>query len=394
MNIKTAVIIAEYNPFHTGHRLHINETRRLFGASHIIAIMSGNFVQRGDCACASKWVRAEMALRSGADLVIELPTPWAAAGAEKFAQGGVSLANALGCADMLSFGSESADIEAIKSAAALLTDEKFGALLREKMNGGVTFASAREQAARELLPEAAEILSNPNDTLGVEYCKAILAAGAQIEPMCIKREGASHDSDEQAEYVSASYIRKKLADGEIIKNIPDEAAKILQAAIDSGCAPARLERLDRAILCRLREMTAEEIALLPDISEGLENRIYKCSRTARSFEELCDEIKVKRYTHARIRRIILSALLGVTAQDAAGTPPYIRILGMNERGREILKNAKPTLPIITRYADVSGLDERGRRIFELECRAWDIFALTTPEVQPCGADMTAKMIVL
>ena len=394
MNIKTAVIIAEYNPFHSGHKLHTDETRRLFGATHIAAVMSGNFVQRGDCACASKWVRTEMALRSGVDLVIELPTPWAAAGAEKFAQGGVSLANALGCADMLSFGSESADIEAIKSAAKLLTEEKFGALLREKINSGITFAAAREQAAAELMPEAAKILSNPNDTLGVEYCKAIFTAESQIKPVCIKREGASHDSDEQVEYVSASYIRKKLAKGEIIQNIPEEAGKILRNAVDSGYAPARLERLDRAILYRLRGMSAEEIALLPDISEGLENRIYKCARTAHSFEELCDEIKVKRYTHARIRRIILSALLGITAQDAEGTPPYIRILGMNERGREILRNANPTLPIITRYADVNGLDERGRRIFELECRAGDIFALATPEVQPCGADMTAKMIVL
>lgn len=394
MNIKTAAIIAEYNPFHSGHKLHIDETRRLFGASHIAAVMSGNFVQRGDCACASKWVRAEMALRSGVDLVIELPTPWAAAGAEKFAQGGVALANALGCVDMLSFGSESADINAIKSAAALLTEERFGVLLREKMNSGITFAAAREQAAEELMPSVAEILSNPNDTLGVEYCKALLATGSKIEPVCIKREGASHDSDEQAEYVSASYIRKRLVSGEIPKNIPEEARGMLKKAVDSGCAPAQLERLDRAVLYRLRSMSAEEIALLPDISEGLENRIYKCSRTARSFEELCDEVKVKRYTHARIRRIILSALLGITAQDAAGTPPYIRILGMNEHGREILRKANPTLPIITRYADVSSLDERGRRIFELECRAGNIFALAAPNPQPCGSDMTAKMIVL
>ena len=394
MLMKTAAVIAEYNPFHSGHMHHLAETRRLHGATHIIAVMSGNFVQRGDCACVSKYVRARMALLGGADLVIELPLPWAVAGAERFALGGAALANALGCVDMLSFGSESGSIELIRTAAQTVDSDQMAAAMREGLSRGESFAAVRQRAAEELTPGVGRILANPNDTLGMEYCRALGRLSSDIEPVCIRRIGAAHDSSETAEHVSASYIRQSLNTGERLTHIPDDIRQPLDKAIAEGAAPALTDRLDRTILYRLRQMSAGDIAGLPDISEGLENRIYKCARTAASFGELCDDIKVKRYTHARIRRIIISALLGLTAQDAEGTPPYIRILGMNERGREILRAVSPTLPVITRYADIESLDERGQHIFSLEQRAGDIFALAMPTPAPCGMDMTEKMIVL
>jgi len=394
MRMRTAAIIAEYNPFHSGHMHHIAQTRRQLGATHIIAIMSGNFVQRGDCACVSKFVRTRMALLGGADLVLELPLPWAVSGAEKFALGGSAIADALGCVDMLSFGSESGDIELIKAAAHIVDLPEMSAAMRDGLSRGETFAAVRQHAAEQLLPGAGAILSSPNDTLGMEYCRALSRLSSSIEPLCIKRVGAAHDSSANAEHVSASFLRSALKDGRPLTHIPEDIRSPLDDAAVAGAAPALIDQLDRTILYRLRQMSADEIAQLPDISEGLENRIYKCVRTASSFEELCSNIKVKRYTHARIRRIIISALLGLTAQDTNGTPPYIRVLGMNQRGREILRAASPALPVITRYADVKSLDTRGQRIFSLEKQAGDIFALSTPSPLPCGMDMTEKSIIL
>lgn len=391
--MKLAAVIAEYNPFHSGHALHIEQTREQLGATHIAAIMSGNFVQRGDCACLPKQLRAKMALLGGADLVIELPLPWAVAGAEKFALGGVSLAEALGAVDILSFGSESGDIEMIKKTAQAADSPETAAALREMMSGGITFSAARAKAAESVLPGAGAVLRSPNDTLGVEYCKAINALDSGIEPVCILRRGAAHDGGVEGGLASASFLREKLKSGEDISSfIPPESFAPLGEFISAGNCPARLDRLDRAILYRLRTMTPQELAQLPDVSEGLENRIRKCVREAESTTALCDAVKVKRYTHARIRRIVLSALLGLNAEDSLGTPPYIRLLGMNSRGREILREAKPSLPVITRYADVSSLDDRGRHIFALEERASDIFGLALPVPLPCGTESAGIVI--
>lgn len=392
--IKTAAIIAEYNPFHSGHMHHITETRRIFGATHIVAVMSGSFVQRGDCACASKFVRARMALLGGADLVLELPVPWALSGAERFALGGVALAESLGCVDILSFGSESGSIDRIINAAAAVDSDEIKSALHSGLANGESFARARTRAAQSLSPDLADALRSPNDTLGVEYCRAITTLSSSIKPVCVKRIGAAHDSMTADSHVSASFIREKLTAGKGIEHIPEDVRPPLDEAIASGYAPSLISRLDRAILYRLRQMNIEQIAALPDISEGLENRIYRCIQTATSFDELCSSIKTKRYTHARIRRIVISALLGLTSQDSAGTPPYLRVLGMNQRGREILRMSSPTLPVITRYADLEMLGERARRTFELEAFASDVLALATPKAGCCGTDMTEKLIVL
>lgn len=397
-----AAVIAEYNPFHNGHALQLERTRTLHGATHIAAVMSGDFVQRGDCACISKWQRTRMALAGGADLVLELPLPWCMAGAEGFAAGGTAIAEALGCVDMLSFGSECGDIEQIQAAARLLTDESINAeILRIKNSEGITYAAARVRALGG--SDCAAVLETPNDTLGVEYCRALDGMGSAIRPVCVTREGAAHDSSEHSSdgsIASGSRLREMLEEGgDISSAVPQCTAEIFAEAVEAGTAPASLKHIDRAMLYALRTMDEAQLCKLPDLSEGLENRLQRCIASAESFEQLCDMIKTKRYTHARIRRIVMSAVLGIDrdlCRDAQGwrKPPYLRILGMNSRGREILACAKPTLPIVTRHGDAERLDGFGQSIYRLNSKAADIFALCTPKIGGCGSDASHGIIVV
>ena len=395
---KTVAIIAEYNPFHNGHRMHINRTRELCAAENTVVIMSGNFVQRGDCAIADKFSRTRMALEGGADLVLELPLPFACAGAEKFAAGGVAIADALGCVDYLSFGMECGDTDRLAAAASALSDGAVKPELDALLSQGMSFAAARTEAVRRLYgDDIADILCMPNNTLAVEYIRALTRLDSDIEPLGIPREGAAHDSDElSGDIASATAVRRMIADGrheEAERYLPQSSCTILSELTEAGKAPADIIKCERAILSRLRGMTREQIARLPDISEGLENRIYDCVRTADTLDALYDSIKSKRYSHARIRRIILSAFLGIR-REYADAPRYIRILGMNGRGKRLLSSAKPKLPIISSYRQAMALPQEARTHYLLECYADDLWGLMTPAVQPCGADMTAKLIVL
>lgn len=406
--MKVAAIIAEYNPFHNGHALQLERTRELTGATHIVAVMSGDFVQRGDAACADKRTRALMAVRGGADLVLELPLPWAMAGAETFARGGVGIAAALGCVDVLSFGSECGDIDLIRRTAELSDSEDARRILRDRLDSGASYAAARGAALADISPECAALLSSPNDTLGVEYCRAVNSLAPAIQTVCIQRTGAAHDSCsvDDGQPVSASFIRSLLSAGEDISVLsgfmPRTSVELLREAAEKGRAPADIGRIDRMLLHRLRTMTSEQLAQLPDVSEGLEHRIADCacrmSGDDAGFERLCSEIKCKRYTHARLRRILLSALLGVTAADSEGTSPYIRVLAMNRRGQEILTasaaaRGEDGLPLITRYAQVSGLDERGQRIFRLCANAADLYGLLLPAIPIAGSDYAYRLPV-
>ncbi len=392
--MKIAGVIAEYNPFHKGHEYQLSQTRELFGATHIAVCMSGSFTQRGDCACISKYARAKTAIQCGADLVIELPAPWAVAPAGRFAMGAVSLLNALGCVNMLSFGSESGDIELLnKTADAVVKveDELYSYFL----DGG-SLASARFNLIREEFgDEISTPLSRPNDTLAIEYILAVRRLCDKIHCCPISRAGVEHDSAAvQKGFASASLIRTMLNDNSWQEYVPEISKKIIDEELSSEYAPADILKLERAILAKLRTLNPEDYTGLYEVSEGLENRIHSAARHASSLHELYDSIKTKRYSHARIRRIILSAFLGIDGKITAGLPPYISVLAMNERGREILAAAKPTLPIISRYADVKKLSPEAAKVFDLECRATDLWALSLPFPAPCGLDCTSKLIVL
>ena len=389
--MRIAAVIAEYNPFHNGHAFHLRETRKA-GSDAVVAIMSGNFVQRGEPAAFSKWARAEAAVRCGVDLVVELPVFWAVGRAQRFAQGAVSIANHLGCIDVLSFGSECGDAARILRAAQIV---RTTAVPRELLDGGMTFAAAREEAVRAADASAAELLRMPNDTLAVEYALAAERCGAAFSFFAVPR-ACAHDGAPVGEIAGASYIRRSLSDENTFAYCPPAAADVLRREIAAGRAPADLRFAERALLCRLRLASAQEIAALPDVSEGLENRILAAAKQADSIDSLCDAVKTKRYTHARIRRILLSFLLGIRECDVPQDVPYLRVLAIGERGEDVLNAVKKSadLPMLTRRTGVSALGADAARTFALECAAAEVYASLQPRVGAGGSEQTTPIFKL
>ena len=382
--MKTAAVVAEYNPFHNGHKYQLEKTRQA-GATHIVAVMSGNFVQRGEAAIFDKFTRAKVATECGADLVVELPLPWAMSTAQNFARGAISLAGALGCVDMLSFGSECDDITALTNVAQAVYSAEFELKLAEILPCAVSYASAREQAVAQLVGEnAAKLLANPNSILAVEYIAAAKKFGPDFELNAVRRMGDGYNTTVASGdgFASASAIRRL-----IVSN--SDYSSCVPIAYTSDFADA--SKLDTAVLYALRKMTAEEIALAPDVSEGLENRVFDASRVSGSMDELIDNIKTKRYPTARIRRIIMSLLLGIKSDHSRSLPPYLRILACNEKGKEILAAATPGVPVVARASQFRQLEGVAKDIFNLECTADDIYALCFSPVRECGADYKVKV---
>lgn len=386
--MKTAGIIAEFNPFHNGHR-YLSEQVRTAGASHILAVMSGSFVQRGEPAQLSKWQRAEAALQNGIDLVLELPVPYALGSAERFASGAVALLRAAGCLDVLAFGSESGDIEALKKTAEACQKAEKGGLLQRFLKQGLSYPAAREKAVSELAGEtAAGLLSSPNNTLGIEYLKAMESLQAGFCAETIRRAGAAHDGAPAGQFASASWLRRQTAEGaDISAYLPPGSSGQYSPA--HAANPARLEA---AVLWRLRSMTAEDFARLPDVTEGLENRLYTVARDAVSTAAFLTAVKTRRYPLARLRRILWYAMLDMRTEDCIRPPAYLRVLGFNSRGRELLKEIDrcSSLPLVTSFA---ALERQFPRFAYLEKTATDLQGLACSPPAPCGRDYTEKIIV-
>ncbi|MBQ9964581.1 MAG: nucleotidyltransferase family protein [Clostridia bacterium] len=398
--MRIAGIIAEYNPFHNGHALHIEKTREPNGgceATHVVAVMSGSFVQRGEPAILSKFDRAKAALAGGVDLVIELPVPFCLASAEGFARGAVSLLDALGCVDVLSFGSESGVLPPLQKAITVMESPRFSSLLKYHLSMGISFAEAQQKALAEIAgTTAASVLETPNNTLGIEYLKALQAIGSAIQPFTVKRTGVAHDGmTPMGDLASASYLRTLLQSDRLLNALPympAGCAAVLSDAAEDGRAPVLAKTLDRAVLAQLRRLSLEELQTVPQLSEGLENRVHNAIRKAGSLDELENSIKTKRYPLTRIRRLIWSAFLGITEEHVSTPPPYIRVLAANERGKEILSVAKPAAPLLYRASQVATLSPVGQRLWELETRATDLHALACPVPRPCGTDQTTGLI--
>lgn len=397
--MKTVGIVAEYNPFHNGHEAMVAQCREE-GATHVVAVMSGNFVQRGSVAIMDKRSRTEAALKGGVDLVLELPVPWAVATAETFAYGGVSVLDALGCVDQLRFGAERTDKQLFLQTADALSDPKVDARIKAELDGGVSYPVARANAlAKEYGEVLSSLLNGPNNVLGLEYVKALKKRNSTMDFQPMLRQGVGHDElKDTGEFASASSLRIKLERGDesAFNYMPDPSVDAFLAQKKVGRAPVAQDESERAILSRLRMLSAEEIAKAPDVGEGLENRIYNAIQSATSLEELYDIVKTKRYTHSRIRRIVTALYLGITPEDRAMEVPYIRVLGFNERGREILKAAKETarLPIVMKSAGMSELSEEAKHVFALECKATDLYNLATPRILPCGTEYSDNVIIL
>ena len=386
--MRIAAVIAEYNPFHNGHAYHLCRTRKA-GADAVVAIMSGNFVQRGEPAAFSKWARAQAAVRCGVDLVVELPVYWATGRAQRFADGAVSIADRLGCFDLLSFGSECGDTARILHAAQTVASVQ---IPKTMLKAGMTFAAAREAAVRAADASDAELLRTPNDTLALEYALAAMRRNASFDLLAVQRIG-THDGVPVGQIASASFVRDSLTEENVQTYCPPEAARVLLSELTGARAPADLQRLERMLLARLRLSSAREIAALPDVSEGLENRILSAAMQSDSFDALCAAVKTKRYTLSRVRRILLSFLLGMRECDVPPEVPYARILAIGERGEEVLRRIKKTaqLPILTKRTNVSSLGANAERVFRAECAASETFAALLPRMGKGGAEWTTPI---
>lgn len=397
--MKTYGIVAEFNPFHNGHEYLIEQGKKA-GAEKTVCVMSGNFVQRGEPAVCSKWRRTEMALKCGADLVVELPVLWAVSSAERFAYGAASILNSMGCVDNLLFGCENADSHSLFSAASLCLSEEYSEVLKEFLSEGLSFPAAREKAVLSISDErTAEILKTPNNILAVEYCKALLRLKSSINPVCVNRTGVDHDSENLNEsFASASAIRKMLSsDFERVADfMPEKTFELFKKANDEVRLLKDFKNLDLPLISMLRRADASEISLVPDVSEGLEYKIKEAAKSGTSFGEIADLVKSKRYTHSRIRRILLLFYLGIYTKDLADTPPYIRVLGFNSRGRELLSQMKKTasLPVIMRYNDIVKLSGQCKSVFDTESRAVDMYNTLFDDIRPCGENMTHNPIIL
>ena len=372
-------VICEFNPFHYGHRYLLGEAKRITG-TEVLAVMSGSFTQRGEVAVCSKFERAKTALENGADLVIELPSAYAVANAERFAKGGVDTAKLFSCVEYLAFGCEDDDLELLTKAAFARDDKNVKEIIAKRMDGGDYYPRAYEYAVRQVFGDkAADIITKPNNILAAEYIRALDGSG--IKPLPVKRKGAQHDFDmTDGEYASASYIRKLLRSGK-------DAGELLPEVPREITYP---EKLDIALLYRLRNMTAEELRLLPDVGEGLENRIITAARSCPSVEALINEVKTKRYTRARICRILTCALLGITEVLQNKEISHARVLGFTPDGEKMLKTC--TGEVVT---SVSKAMEKGGDTAELlaaDIRAADTLALAYRAVKPCSADYLTKII--
>ena len=372
-------IICEYNPFHSGHEFHIRRARECSGLP-VVCVMSGHFVQRGEAAVMNKFARAEAAVSCGADLVLELPLPWACAGAQRFAEGGVGLLSATGIVSHLAFGSESADLKAITAAAQLTDDQTVNARIRAFLASGMGYAAARERAVREADPTAGATLASPNDILGVEYVRAILRHGYPLTPLPILRHGASHDGSPAGRFASASHLRGLLRAGrgdEAFMFLPGASIRIFNRERDAGRAPVDPAALDTAILSVLRRMTAADFAALPGSSEGLEFSLAKAAKEAVDPADFCARVKTRRYSHARMRRICMAALLGLTRDMTDIAVPYARVLALNDTGRALLREIR-TIPVVTKAADGRASGGTAARYLSLEAQADALFSLAYP----------------
>ncbi len=368
--MKTAGIIAEYNPFHNGHKYHIQQTKKLTNAEGIIVVISGSFVQRGEYAICNKWSRAEMALLGGADLVAELPCVYSCQSAEYFAKGAVSILEGLKC-EYLSFGTEAENIEDLTKIADFLKnpDQNFEGSLINNLQMGASYPRALADALDN------NTINTPNNILAVEYLKHI----KNMKPVAVKRRGSQHDGKG-----SASDIRHKISKYESIDFlIPNESLEILK-----NTPLADPKTFESLVLYKLRTMSAEQLKNTPYVSEGLENRIIEYCHKYSTLDEVYNSIKTKRYTMARIRRIFTNALLDITKDDITKPPQYIRVLGMNKTGMNILSELRDNtdIPIITKVADAPT-----SKMLDKDINATNIYSILTK--CPSMADYTTSPII-
>ena len=419
---KVLGIIAEYNPFHNGHLYHLETSKKLTDADYTVAIISGNFTQRGSTSIVDKWSKTKMALENGIDLVIELPVLYSISSAENFADGAIKILNSLGIVDYLSFGAETSDISILNNIANILCSEheEYKNLLSIELEKGLSFPKARENALLDYIkntddnvPENriidfekySKVLSSPNNILGIEYLKALKKYKSSIKPVCISRFKSEYNSSSFSENIaSATAIREliKNKNFDTIKNvIPLESYSILVDCINSGCIVPDLNCFEKEIIYTLRKMSIEEIASIPDISEGLEFSIKKAVNSCNNINNFLDIVKSKRYTITRLQRILLYALLGISKEDMQLSKkvekPYVRVLGFNDNGKKLVSEIatkNPELKLITsvkKFVD-SNSNKDLQIIFAKDVLATDVYSLAFKNNSLANLDFKNRVI--
>ena len=379
-------LIVEYNPFHNGHKLHLDRAKKLSGAEVAIAVMSGDFLQRGEPALLNKWKRAEMALKNGVDIVVEMPVYFSNQSAEIFAEGGIRILDALGVATVV-FGSETADLERLEKIASIEEDESFQNILKEHLAEGISFPNALDRTISEFIGEQGAL--NPNDILGVEYIKSIKKIGSNIVPLAIKREAVGyHSKNIVGEIASATSIRHLLSEGrvnEVMGVVPKMSYEVIKKEYDSGSVTF-LE--DYYHLLRYEILRSkEELPDIQDMEVGLENRLYRCALDNDDFSGFYSDLMTKRYTNARMQRVLTHIILGITdkfTKKAREKLYYIRVLGFTKKGSKYLKKIKNELSekgldLFTNLKNVEkrlGIDEKEMLDFDL--RASKIYGIVKP----------------
>lgn len=370
-------IIAEYNPFHNGHAYHLQQAREASNADYVVVVMSSCFTQRGEAALLSPADRARMALSCGADAVFALPACWAVRDAEHFALGGVALLNSLGV-DAISFGSETADMQKLSICAHMLEqpDATFTEALHRRMAEGLPYPAALSAAMAETHPEVGDLLASPNNTLAVCYLRAMLRLNASMEVFPIARSSDYHATGLSNQLPSATALRSAAFQGDWLgckANLPAPAYAVLQdAALDGRLH--RPDALDQALLYRLRSMRHTDWSALPDLSEGIEDRLLAAARQEATRDALLLAAKTRRYPHARLSRLCTHALLGITQAllEAEPLPTAAWLLGFRQEARPLLSQLKQSgFPIIGKAADHTG----NEAWFRTELAAYDLWAL-------------------
>lgn len=406
---KVLGIIAEYNPFHNGHLFHLNESKKLTGSSYTVAIMSGNFTQRGNTSIIDKWSKAKSAIECGVDLVVELPVLYSTSSAENFAEGAIKILDSLKVVDYLSFGAETADINLLNNIATVLNEEpkKYKSLLSEELKKGLSYPKARENALMIYLNDIkkySNVLSSPNNILGIEYIKALKKYNSIIQPIAMPRHESGHnDLNYHGNIASSTAIRNITKNNgfDILRKLmPEPSYTNLIKNIKAGHVVPDLSVFEKEIIFNLRKMSIYDISQLPDVSEGLEFAIKNAANSCNSLVELLNIIKSKRYTQTRIQRILLYSLLGITKKDIAiskKTQPYVRVLGFNEKGKYLISEvakANPKLNIITsvkKFTD-KNLNRNLKSMLEKDIWATDVYTIGYEYDSWSNLDYTNKII--
>lgn len=404
-------IIGEYNPFHNGHLYHMMQSIEQTGANYTVCVITGNFVQRGNTSIVDKWTKAEMALKGGADLVLELPTVYSVSSAENFAEGGIKLLTNLKVVDNLSFGIEARDISLLNNIANVLYQEPkdYITILNHELSKGISFPKARENAVMMYLNDIKKyinVMTSSNNILAIEYLKALKRLKSNIYPVGIQREKVLYNDEFIVDdFASATAIRRMIVRGEydeIRKVMPKFSYNLLANRVNNGKYVIDLAKFQKEILYVLRQMSVKQIAELPDVSEGLENVIKNAADSCNNVLDFINIVKSKRYTQTRIQRILVYALLGITKKDieiSRKIVPYARVLGMNNRGKNLISEISrinPAMPIVTsvkRFMDECR-NKNIKHMLEIDIRATNIYTLGYTKDSWANLDYTNKIITL